>query len=924
MQKILKKNKAVIIFLIILFASIGTFISLGYWYSKSNIGYQITGVGKQVSDLDYSMGNGSIYQITSPLVEGVMAPSVDFKTLQQLINDDFESTLTDTLVSEEEYLISSKNVLEDLGERYASGDRDIFDTLNENEKALVILASKGGDSLEKASKILAHFKPITYIGDESSETINYDSSNPSLTSPTEYDFTTDKLYSAYAWGIASTIYTNSTYDSFRIRLRDGSMGETPSKWQNGDIVKASDIAFGISRQIPSLYASKTRYMVTSISNIKNIDKAIEADSAYGITNTERFTSVSEYGINDPLSEIYYGWAPNGEYSYTSSDGQEISGIFSRDQIIHNDEEFMSYEDVANYDSGIIFHDGNGTSDDYSYIQFNLNAPNATFPTMLSSLAFWPINWTWYRDKFGYSDTMSTFGVSSDTFLSNGAYRVTEFDNLYGYTYVNNEEYWDSELVTTTKGSYRMVAEPATQIAMFNNGQASFVTGEDYNSKTLQDNDETSKWMKEKFTKPSTKYMFFNLGPDSNTESAKFVKDPNFRRALTYVFDTNTYHKLTGTHTATASSLFTPVRMFQDASGKDFVDYATNVTFKTQGIDEPEKLEYYTYDDRLDAISNPWTDEQLSEYDPTYNAEAAQFYFSKFIDDMNTLGVEVPTTIQLKYLTNVGAGDPFVKTWQQTIPEVEFTDSTGKEYKIEFIIETTTPSDFYTRYYSGSGYDLTSMQWGPDYLDIWSTLGIFNFHEPSRGSNGTCAWNFWDGSDYTFEPGTYGEGNDELARTLFNDGLSQFYDGGTPNIEVSGLEYNDPSSTEITTSDFIDLGQVLWESVLEDNGYTQASWDASRGELINGLNHDVHAPELWNNINDKIVANLILELLIKDSGATVVGKTESGSVSPSKVILEGDPIVGYETRTFAFDITKISNSSFWYVVKDELMKELAPN
>ncbi len=69
----------------------------------------------------------------------------------------------------------------------------------------------------------------------------------------------------------------------------------------------------------------------------------------------------------------------------------------------------------------------------------------------------------------------------------------------------------------------------------------------------------------------------------------------------------------------------------------------------------------------------------------------------------------------------------------------------------------------------------------------------------------------------------------------------------------------------------------------------------------------------------MAANIILELLLKDSGSIIIGSTETGTISPSRAILEGDPIVGYQMRKLSFDVTR-TKGTYWHDVNKKLQRE----
>ncbi len=956
--KFWRRNKKAMIGGLIALIVFGGFITLGYAYSKADIGYDYIGVGSQVDSLNYNTGNGTVYRITPIMNEGLIVPGTDYKTLQTEINEQLLSTVGD-IVSIEDYREASVEVLKNASSLYNEeidkSERD-FDKYNDNEKTLIILAASSLDSegniindestsINNAAEILVHNRPITYIGDDEGESI--DLPNWSVSSTTSF--------TAFAYGAADAIYTNEEYSAFRFRMRDGSLDDgvsTWSSWSGGeaDRVSAGDVAFAFSTQLSSMYGSGGSYMYTSVANLKGSAEAIAADTLDSSDSRRYINSEGEMLNQKDIKD----WTAQDAVDY----GVARTETYGVEQSINFDEEFQTFD--GDNSVGIVYHDPYDLdedlpvevgSSDYSYVDFTPNIGSDTMPTMMASTGFWPVNWEWFISELGRptSDNVSRFGTSEDTILSNGAQEVTHFDNLYGYSTVKNENYYDADLVTVKKGSYRMIAEASTQVAMFEDEQATYIDGDDTNNRTIQDSEETSSWLPSKLTKPSTKYMYFNLGSDrqdkniSDTvkDNAKYTSDPNFRRAFWYLFDANVYHQLNSINTSNPVTTFENPGMYVDSNGNDFVTYMTDVTYVNKGMESDttdvssQQLEYYTYQDRIDATNGV----DLGLDTPTRSESLADYYFDIFINDMNTLGVKLPEdkTFRLKYLTQVGSMDPYIKTLQQVTTSHIFNGG----YKIEIEIDTVT-SGTYTAEAKAGDYDLTASSWGPDYLDSWSNIGIFNMSETSRGSNATAGWNMWDGSDYSFKKGTYGSTkNDALARELFNDGFVQFFEGDNANItsveynatpekyaveSLLGDQYSWGDSMESTSTFQGDISEI-WNVVLSDNGID--NWTPGKAvansdgyglqSKTTGISYNDHTADIWSDPIKKMSLNILFEVILKDGAPIIIGSTETGSVSPTRSLLEGDPVTGYPSRTFAFDITK--SSSYWKPVKNDLLDEL---
>ncbi len=992
MSKFWRKNKAVILTSTVGVLALAGFLGLGYAYSTSAIGTDVVGVGVQVSNLRYFGGTGSVYQVTTNLVEAPLTTSTDFSNLQAKIDEKLIAESTDGLVTEEQYVIAATEILQELAGIYNEDPEapEFKDDLNINEQSLVVLANSGQEGLDYSAQMLRHFMPVTYIGDDANENVS-----DVETGVMKYNPEGTK-YNAYTFGAVNTIYTNPENDVYRFRIRDGSDDKAAALWENGEYIEAEDIAFAISKNIPSLYASSTAYMLSpSIANIKNVDNALTVDKVLDNEDPGRWEG-TEFGGSwtderEPTDAMYFGWAPNDTYTINEGEENEYTIDFTRESVLDRDETFVSFDDsVANVDAetdntGIVFYDperdANGeiiNEGEYSYIEFRLNAPSKTFPTQLSSVSYWPLNVDWYMNKFGWVHDINGFGVNADTFLSSGGFNLVRFDNLYGIDAKKSDTYWDKELVTADSYTYRMVSEAATQAAMFQTGQASFIRGDNANSKVLASDPNTKEWMNYsgKTVSPRSQYMFWNFrtnkgsdgidGGKGTTTATQFYKDPNFRRAVGNMYNPNVFHKLSGVDSAQAVNMFTPMGFLKDAANNDLVDYGKNTLLETSasqalGI-EGERIEYYGVDERLEAIKNPLNDEQLSSTVLTrYNEEISNYYFSVFVDDMEQiLGSEWDETwekgpdgnskeLDIKVLVKPGVEDSYLKSLQASFGVREdgnrfgfkpyeldadgniVTKSGERVYKnttyyLNFVARPSTSSSSYiSDAVSGSDYDIANISWGADYYDVWSTLGIFNKYETGRGSNLAGYWSYWDGADMSFDTDDY-KGNGQLARELFNDGLTQFYDNddGNENIKGATIDFDGSVLEEggIPGAETIDLkviGEDLWTRVLADNGQS-TSWvnTEERKLLTEGLIYGNHVGDFWGTKANEIGAYLLMEVLIYDSGAGYIGTTESGSITPSRMLLDGDPVLGYANRSFGFDVTRIPNGTIWKDVEKELL------
>ncbi len=820
-MKKFKQKRATIAFGLLSVLFISGIIGLGFFYAKNGSVYDVTMIGPAIGSMNYITGAGDVNRMTTPIVEGLVIPSVDF---------------------------------EDATEDDTNYERS-------NAYAINALQAKGGQAQEFANEIQTLFAPLTYT--------KYDGATIGEGTSLEYVPPGSKYYTL---GAADEIATNADFTSFRFYIRDD------SRWSNGDYVKAEDFVFAINKQMPLTNGTASSYMLYDYSGIKGMSEAKE--------NQDEDIDTSENSITYGLSKAM------------------------RDLEIKVDSEQEANKDTTH---GIIYRDvaNRGTvGAERAFIQFNLVAGNDNFPTMTNSAAYSPVNFTWWNQKIGYDSMLWDFGFSADKILANAAYRVTRFDNSYGMTVEKNPYYHGINAMSIETAQYRMVAEASTQISLFQNNYASSVQGTDANSKILADNKEVSSYIKSSFTPPTTRYLFFNMHRENQTDASIFLKDPNFRRALFYSIDRTKYHTLAGYERTLATSIFTPSRMYSDDDG-DFIDFATQVSYVNDAslASDPSdtiSLETWNLEDRTDVLKNGITSEK--DYDPNTNTDYANYYWNLFLDDMEQLGVSVPQTIDLIYLTNNGDKDPILKTLQENLNDSNLVFAS----RINIVPRTQTSAAFWNSYYAADGYDLSSIKWNPDFADPWAMLSTLNLLQPTRKSNATAEWSYWDGSDHSFDDDLYSD--PQLARSLFNDGVSSFYDG-TANLKNLFIEPELAAKLNITSAtDAINKINQLVSFVIYDNTNETptnlADWfQNSREFLLNGLNKDAHY-EFFNSTDNKLFTYLILEILLKDSAAAIPMHNETSSASPTRVVFMGDPLIGYYSMSAAFDFERISKNPIW--------------
>ena len=95
----------------------------------------------------------------------------------------------------------------------------------------------------------------------------------------------------------------------------------------------------------------------------------------------------------------------------------------------------------------------------------LNAPVPFFQALMAFPAFYPIN-----EKFYKSLEEGTYATSPETFLSNGAFKLTNYlPGTANIQLAKNENYWDAEKISLDGFQYQVVSSSDNALISFKNG-----------------------------------------------------------------------------------------------------------------------------------------------------------------------------------------------------------------------------------------------------------------------------------------------------------------------------------------------------------------------------------------------------------------------------------------------------------------------
>ncbi len=670
----------------------------------------------------------------------------------------------------------------------------------------------------------------------------------------------------YSLGVVSEIETNLSHDIFRFNLLN-------TKWSNGSSLKAKDFAFGISKHLDVNNASSSSRYLYQYSDIKGIDEVFNS-----------FKTEERDLDNNPN---------NGFYGLTKTANNFFLEASSKEEANEVTQKFYGLTEGP----GIIYYDS-VNNEEKSFIQFNLNHPNELFPSLLVSPAFMPLNQEWWYKQIGFDKPIWNFGYSENTFLSNGPYQLKKFDSLYGFEAEKNNYYRYANLVSSKKIQYRVTKEISTSLSNFNNDNVSYVFSNNKDGEIIRKNKKAKVYLNKSLTSPSTTFIVFNLNKTNSSNASLYYRDPNFRRAFFYAFNQNDYYNFQGINNLLGTTTFSPTRTFS-YDNQDLIDYACDINYQHKNISQKESLEYYS----LESRKNKLKENQLSK-DPSVNIKLANYYWEIFLSDMEQLGLPLPSKekpLNLTFATKDGQSDYIYHSLVHSLsnPALNFSQ------EVTFTLDVDPTASYWNKYHNTDDWDLTSQKISLDFLDSWNFLRVFNKKNNDRSINVSNSWTYWNGSDYSFDNNLYN--NPNLARKLFNDGISSFYDNSN-NFSMITYQGKELSKNVIDTVDNFMIFLLEKNNIFIKNHSELESFFTTKNSLINGISY--YEYDSFQNQFQKLIIYLTLELIIKNSVPIIVVNNELSFSNPNHIYFEGNTLTGEKTWIIAFDWKKLKNDNYW--------------
>ncbi|MBQ7703979.1 MAG: peptide ABC transporter substrate-binding protein [Selenomonadaceae bacterium] len=195
----------------------------------------------------------------------------------------------------------------------------------------------------------------------------------------------------------------------------------------------------------------------------------------------------------------------------------------------------------------------------------LDAPVSFFPSLMCFPAFYPIN-----EKFYNSLEKGTYGTSPETFLSNGAFTLTEY--LPGTSNIRlqkNNSYWNAQNISLENLQYQVVSSSDNALTAFKNGTLNLVAINGNQVENVKNDADLSKNLK---IIPTGLLQYLSFNQDAKNHHGGALANVNLRLAISNAIDRESLVNNYVTNGAQATYTAIPINFAPNAeTGRFFAE-----------------------------------------------------------------------------------------------------------------------------------------------------------------------------------------------------------------------------------------------------------------------------------------------------------------------------------------------------------------
>jgi len=305
----------------------------------------------------------------------------------------------------------------------------------------------------------------------------------------------------------------------------------------------------------------------------------------------------------------------------------------------------------------------------------LDAPVSFFPSLMAFPTFYPIN-----EKFYNGLDAGTYGTTPETFLSNGAFVLSDY--LPGAANIQlkkNDGYWNAAQVTLDEWQYQVVTSSDNALTAFKNGTLNVAN---IGGSQVEHVQADTALVKDLHSIPSGSLSYLSFNQDAKNHHAGALSNANLRLAISNAID-------------------------RESLTNNFVANGSKATYTAVPIH---------------FAPNAKTGKYFAENQQQF-AEYVGFNVDKARDLLNTAKAELGRdSFELELIYANDAGNTMVKVAQAIKSQVE-DNLPGVVLKLQ-----PMPKAEYFDKMTTNSYDIALTNWVPDYddpmtfLTLWTTTG----------------------------------------------------------------------------------------------------------------------------------------------------------------------------------------------------------
>ena len=328
-----------------------------------------------------------------------------------------------------------------------------------------------------------------------------------------------------------------------------------------------------------------------------------------------------------------------------------------------------------------------TAVDDKTLQVELDVPVSFFPSLMYFPTFYPINEEFYT---GLDD--GTYGTSPDTFLSCGAFVLSDYlPGTASLAVTKNADYWDADRVQLDGITYQVVGSSDNALTAFKNGSLNVVTISGNQVAAAEDDAELSQNLKV----TGAGYMWYlSFSQTEKNAQGGMLANKNLRLAISNALDREALVDNYVMDGSLATYTAVPPQFAASATtGEDF------------SADQAKFADYIGFD-----------------------VEKAQAFFE---DAKKELGKD---SFEFTMIYGNNEGDEVAKVAQAIKEQIE-----GALSGVTINLQPMTKAERLDKM-QNDNYDVALTRWGPDYADPMTYLGMWI-------TNNSNNYGFWSNADY---------------------------------------------------------------------------------------------------------------------------------------------------------------------------------